>query len=83
MGALVAPVGVRGFTFFTSTTFSSPFFLTFRYFTISLGGQEKRKNKKTRKSRSEEKVEGFGSASLFLVRKREVVTQGGTMELGG
>ena len=41
---------------------------------ISLGGQEKRKGKKTRKSRSEEKVAGFISVSLFPARKREGVT---------
>ena len=46
-----------------------------------LGGQEKRKDK-TQKSRSEEKVVGFSSASLFPTRKWEAVTQGGTMELG-
>ena len=50
---------------------------------ISLGGQEKRKDSKTRKSRSEEKVTGFSSAFLFLARKRESVTQGGTMEPRG
>ena len=44
---------------------------------ISLGGQEKRKDKKTRKSRNEEKVLSFGSASIFPERKREAVTQGG------
>ena len=47
--------------------------------TISLGGQEKRNDKKTQKSRSEEKVVGFSSAPLFPARKREVVTQGGTI----
>ena len=41
--------------------------------------QEKRK---TWKSRSEEKVVDFSSANLFPTRKREVVTQGGTMEPG-
>ena len=39
----------------------------------SLGGQ-KRKDKKTRKSRSEEKEVGFSSASLFPTRKRKAVT---------
>ena len=41
------------------------------------GGQERRKD---RKSRNEEKVVGFSSASLFQVRKREIVAHGGTME---
>ena len=50
---------------------------------ISLGGQKKRKNRKTRKSRSEEKAVAFSSASLFPARKREAITQGGTMKLGG
>ena len=45
--------------------------------------QEKRKDGKTGKFRSKEKVVGFRSASLFPVRKREAVTQGGTMESGG
>ena len=36
------------------------------------------KDKKTQKSRGEEKVVGFSSASLFPKRKREAVTQGGT-----
>ena len=31
--------------------------------------------RKDRKSRNEEKVVGFSSASLFLARKREVVTR--------
>ena len=48
--------------------------------TISLGVQEKRKDRKTQKSRSEEKVVGFSSASLFPARKREAVAQGGSME---
>ena len=51
--------------------------------TISLGDQEKRKDRKTQKSKSEEKVVGFSSASLFPARKREAVTQDGTMEPGG
>ena len=41
------------------------------------GGQEKSKNKKTRKSKSEEKVVGRISASLSPARKREAVTQCG------
>ena len=41
------------------------------------------KDRKTRKSRSEEKVVGFSSVSLFPAKKREAVTQGGTMEPGG
>ena len=51
--------------------------------TISLGGQEKRKDTKTRKSRSEEKVVGFSSTFLFPVRKRKAVIQGGNMEVRG
>ena len=47
--------------------------------TISLGGQEKRKGRKSRKSRGEEKVVGFNSASLFHARKQEAVTQGVTI----
>ena len=38
---------------------------------------------KTRKSRREEKVVGFSSASLFPARKQEAITQGGTIEPGG
>ena len=44
-----------------------------------VGGQEKRKDSKLRKSRNEEKVVGFSSASVFPTRKREAVTQGGTI----
>ena len=44
-----------------------------------LGVQEKNKDKKSRKSRSEEKVVGLSSAFLFPARKREAVTQGGTI----
>ena len=51
--------------------------------TILLGGQEKRKDRKTWKSRSEEKVMGFTSASLFPARKWEGVTKGVTTEPGG
>ena len=40
-----------------------------------------RKDRKTRKSSSEEKVMGFCSASLFPARKREAVTQGGTRRI--
>ena len=50
--------------------------------TISLGVKEERKDRKTRKRRREEKLVGFSSASLFPTRKREAVTQGGTMEPG-
>ena len=39
-----------------------------RYYTISLRGQEKKKDRKIRKGRSEEKVVGFSSASLFPTR---------------
>ena len=41
--------------------------------------RKKRKDKKTRKSRSEKKVVGFSSASLSPARKREAVTQGRTI----
>ena len=44
------------------------------------GGEEKRKDRKVSKSRSEDKVVGFSSASLFPVRKWEAVTRGETME---
>ena len=47
--------------------------------TISLRSQEQRKERKLRKIRSEKKVAGFSSASLFLARKREAVTQAGTI----
>ena len=43
--------------------------------------QERRKDRKTRKSRREEKVMGFTSASLFPVRKRDEVTQDETRGL--
>ena len=43
------------------------------------GGQEKRKERKIWKSRSEEKVVGFSSPSLFSARKEEAVTQGKTI----
>ena len=43
-----------------------------------MGGQEKRKYRKTRKIRSEEKVVGFSSVSQFPARKQEAFTQGGT-----
>ena len=43
-----------------------------------MGGQEKRKDRKTHKSRGEEKGVGFSSTSLFPARKREAVTQDGT-----
>ena len=45
--------------------------------TISLG-DKKRKNKKTRKSRSEEKVVGFSSASIFPARKWEASSRAKT-----
>ena len=38
--------------------------------------QDKRKDRKTRKSRSEEKVVGFTNVSLFPARKWEAVAQG-------
>ena len=50
--------------------------------TIALGDQEKMKYRKTWKSRSEEKVVIFSSATLFPARKQEAVTQGGTMLMG-
>ena len=43
-----------------------------------MGVQEKRKGRKTRKSRIEKKVVGISLASLFPARKREAITQGGT-----
>ena len=52
------------------------------YYNIG-GSQERREDRKTRKSRSEAKVEAFCSTFLFPVRKQEAVTQGGTMEPGG
>ena len=47
----------------------SPAGSTQRYH-ISLGDQKKRKDRKARKTRSEEKVVGFSSDSLFPARKR-------------
>ena len=47
-----------------------------------LGGQGKRKDRKTWKRRSEEKVVGFSSASLFPARKWEAVTQKGREYVG-
>ena len=41
-------------------------------------GGRRRGKRKTRESRREEKVVGFRSAFVFLTRKRETVTQGGT-----
>ena len=49
--------------------------------TISLGDEEKGKDRKTRKRRSEEKVVSFTSASVLPPRKWEAVTQGGTRGL--
>ena len=40
--------------------------------------RRKRKDRKSQKSRSEMKVVGFSSASLFPARKQEAVTQDGT-----
>ena len=45
-----------------------------------LGCQEKRKERKIQKSRSEVNVVGFRSASLFPARKWEAVTQAGNHE---
>ena len=42
-----------------------------------MGGQEKRKDRKSLKSRRREKVVGF--VSVFPVKKREAVTTGGTI----
>ena len=50
--------------------------------TILQGHQEKRKDMKTRKSWTEEKVVDFRSTFLFPTRKWEAVTQGGTLEPG-
>ena len=47
---------------------------------IYWGGGRKRKDKKTWKSRSEEKVVGLNSASLFPARKRKAIAQGGTIK---
>ena len=47
---------------------------------LLLNGEGKRKD---RKGRSEEKVVGFRSTSLFLASKRKAVTQVGTIEPGG
>ena len=44
-----------------------------------VGGQEKREDRKTGKNRSEEKVVGVTSASLFAAKEREAVSQGGIM----
>ena len=46
-----------------------------------MGVQGKRKDRKIQKSRSEEKVVGFSSTSLFHTRKQEAVTQGGTTRI--
>ena len=50
--------------------------------TISLGGREKSKDRKTRKSRSKERAMDFSSDSLFPRRKQDAFTQGGTIEPG-
>ena len=42
-----------------------------------MGVQEKRKDRKTQKSKSEEKVVGFNSDSPFPTRKREAVIKVG------
>ena len=46
--------------------------------TITLGVEEKRKDRKTQRSRSEKKVVDFSSASRFPTRKWVAVTQDGT-----
>ena len=43
-----------------------------------LGGQKKRKDRKIWKSRGEEKVSSFSSASLFPAKKQEAADQGET-----
>ena len=43
--------------------------------TIMLVAQEKRNDRKSQKNRSEEKVVGFCSTSLFPARKQEAVTR--------
>ena len=48
-----------------------------------LGSQEKRKDRKSQKSMSEEEVAGFRSASPFPTRKWETVTKGARVEPGG
>ena len=52
------------------------------YYIALEAGSGEEEDRKTWKSRREEKV-GFSSASLFPARKREAVTQGGTMKLEG
>ena len=42
------------------------------------GGQKKKKDRKTRKRKSEKKGIGFSSASPFPARKQESFTQSGT-----
>ena len=42
-----------------------------------------RKDREIRKSRSKEKVVEFSLAFLFPARKREAVTQGGTIQTEG
>ena len=44
-----------------------------------LAGQEKRKDRKSWKIGSEEKVVSFSLAFVFPTRKLEAVTQGGTI----
>ena len=48
-----------------------------RYYITGGSGEEDRYE--NMKSRSEEKVVGFGSASIFPARKWEAVAQGGTI----
>ena len=48
-----------------------------------MGGKEEKKDRKTRESRSKEKVVGFRSVSLFFPWKWEAVTQGGAIEPEG
>ena len=46
-------------------------------------GEEERQDRKSGKSRIEEKVAGFSSPSVFPTRKRETGTQDGTIYTGG
>ena len=46
------------------------------------GVYKMRKDRKRRKSRSEEKVVGFSSTALFPARKLVAVNQSGTMKSG-
>ena len=62
----------------SSSLRSNPSMHHSRYYINGGSGEEERE--KTQRSRSEEKVVGFSSASLFPVRKWEAATQGETIE---